>query len=89
MAEDKQTNTKKNRPAAGAIARKLMETFHFATLYGSKNEDILVYTDKGTYRYGGESLIKEQVQSLCGDDASTYFVNEVLGHIRRSTYILP
>lgn len=88
MVEEKQQpDTKKKKPVAGAIARKLMEHYHFATIHGSKNEDILVYTDSGTYRYGGEALIKEQVQSICKDDANTHFVGEVIGHIRRSTYI--
>lgn len=88
MTEEKQqTETKKRKPIAGAIARKLMENYHFATIHGSKNEDILVYTDSGIYRYGGEALIKEQVQLLCKDDANTHIVEEVLGHIRRSTYI--
>jgi len=88
MVEEKQqSDTKKKKPVAGAIARKLMDQYHFATIHGSRNEDILVYTDNGTYRYGGEALIKEQVQLLCKDDANTHFVGEVIGHIRRSTYI--
>jgi putative DNA primase/helicase len=89
MVEDKQqqSDAKRKKPIAGAIARRLMDKFHFATIHGSKNEDVLIYTDSGTYRYGGEALIKEQVQTICKDDANTHFVGEVLGHIRRSSYI--
>lgn len=85
--QQQQSNTKRKKPVAGEIARKLMDRYNFATIHGSRNEDILVYTDSGVYRYGGESLIKEQVQLLCKDDSNTHFVGEVMGHIRRSTYI--
>ena len=78
---------RKKKPIAGAVARKLMEKYHFATIHGSKSEDILIYNDTGIYKYGGESLIKEQTQAICKDDANTHFVGEILGHIRRSTYI--
>lgn len=72
---------------AGAIALKLMETNHFATIRGSRSEEVLIYNDKGIYEYNGETVIKEQVQQLLGEDANTHFVAEVIGHVRRLTYI--
>ncbi len=84
MGEDEVVSGKK-KLTAGLVARRLMKEFHFATIRNT--EDILVYNTKGIYNYGGESLIKEKVQEYCGDNANTHFVAEVIGHIRRSTYI--
>lgn len=64
-----------------------MQGNSFATVRGSRSEEVLIYNQKGIYEYGGESLIKEQVQQLMGEDANVHFVTEVIGHIRRLTYI--
>lgn len=75
------------KPIAGEVARKIMEKYHFVTIRGDKSEDVMVYNNTGIYSFGGESLIRENTQALCGDMANTHFAGEVIGHIRRSTYI--
>lgn len=57
----------------------------FATL--SDTEEVMWYDD-GVYRYGGEVIIKETVESMLdGVKITKKAVNEVIGHIQRSTYV--
>jgi putative DNA primase/helicase len=87
MEESGIKNLSKKQITPGMIARILLEKYHFSTIKAIKNEDILIYDDSGIYLPGGEVIIRENVQRLCGDNANNHFVNEVVGHIKRSTYI--
>lgn len=49
-------------------------------------EELLHY-NQGIYHVGGEVKLKERIQEMWGDLATTYDVSETVGHIRRSTYI--
>lgn len=80
-------NLSKKQITAGLIARILLDKFQFATIKSKKDEDVLIYDASGIYKYGGEVVIKQESQRLCGDNANNHFVNEIIGHIRRSTYI--
>ena len=75
----------KDKKSAHTIAKEIMSKHHFATL--KENSEVLHYDRSGIYIKGGEVLIREQVQQLCEHNASTFFANEVIGHIQRSTYI--
>jgi putative DNA primase/helicase len=50
-------------------------------------EEVLVY-DNGYWRYGGEEVIKAEAEYRVGLNKvlTTHAVNEVIGHIQRSTY---
>jgi putative DNA primase/helicase len=64
----------------------LLAEFTFKTY--KETEEILIYND-GVYQLGGEICIKEECQRRIGVSAvlTTYAVNEIIGHIRRSTYV--
>ena len=49
---------------------------------------IYVYGD-GSYTFDGEELIREEVRTLLGDEAKEGRVNEVVAHIRETTYTQP
>jgi putative DNA primase/helicase len=52
----------------------------------SDSEEILYYSE-GLYQFGGESLARKQVENLWQKRANNRQVGEVLGHIKRRTYI--
>lgn len=80
------TNRTKEKSQAFDIATKLQSKYHFATIGDTK--ETLIYDDnKGIYIPGGELIIEQDTQSALGADASIHIVNEVLGHIKRSTVI--
>jgi len=71
----------------GMIAELLLSEFNFATI--SDTEEIYIYS-QGAYRPWGETFIKRIVQDIFREAGklrrlSTYFINETLNHIRRST----
>jgi len=73
------------------MAAASMKVASFLTVRDT--EQVLWYSKpSGVYRFNGESVIKELTQDwleelgLAGD-ATTYFVNQVVDYIRRSTYI--
>jgi len=72
------------------MAVAVMKVMSFLTIRDT--EQVLWYSPIGVYRFDGESVIKELTQDwleelgLAGD-ATTYFVNQVVDYIRRSTYI--
>jgi putative DNA primase/helicase len=73
------------------MATAIMKVISFLTIRDT--EQVLWYSGSaGIYRFDGESKIKEFTQDwleelgLAGD-ATTYFMNQVVDYIRRSTYI--
>jgi P4 family phage/plasmid primase-like protien len=75
------------RERAHALAERIMEEKTFATLNGS--EEILYY-DGGIYREGGELQVKALAQDLAPTaDLGNYLVAEIIGHVKRSTYVSP
>lgn len=79
------SRTTKEKEQSFKIATELQKRHSFATLGSTK--EILVYDDSGIYVPGGELIIEQWVQSALRSDASIHIVNEVLGHVRRSTLI--
>ncbi|NAY82432.1 MAG: hypothetical protein GU362_06115 [Thaumarchaeota archaeon] len=70
---------------ASKVAKALLGLFRIVTL--EETDDILFYS-KGVYRPKAESLLTKQIESIVPSDVvTTDFVKEVLGHIRRSTYV--
>jgi P4 family phage/plasmid primase-like protien len=77
--------TDKAKELAWTVAESMLAADNFATLDGT--EEVLVY-DGGVYREGGEAAIRAKVQRVVAPaDVSTHLVNEVIGHIQRSTYV--
>ena len=75
----------KAKELAWQVAEHLLEVHDFATLDGTG--EVLVY-DGGVYGEGGDSYIRGQVQKVVVPvDVSSHLVNEVVGHIQRSTYV--
>jgi putative DNA primase/helicase len=75
------------REYAYKIAQEIMKQYTFATLNGS--DELLVYED-GVYREGGEFVVKAYVQkSAMLPMLGVNLVNEVIGNIKRSTYVSP
>ena len=73
------------RELAYELAEQITESNTFVTVNGS--EEILHY-EEGIYREGGEFAIKSKVQQLTSPkDLGNNLVAEVLGNVRRSTYI--
>ncbi|MBI2851739.1 MAG: bifunctional DNA primase/polymerase [Chloroflexi bacterium] len=69
-----------------ALVTDLLDSRTFITL--RDNEDILLYQD-GYYQSGGKRFIKAECQRLVGVTPilTEHSINEVIGHIARSTYI--
>jgi len=64
-------------------AQYLTQNHHFLTL--NDTEEILYYDD-GIYRYGGEIIIKKEVEEIWGSLAKKHDVNEIIAHVQRMTY---
>lgn len=76
----------KKRLDATRLANDLIRDFSIVTL--NDTEEILVYTD-GVYRRSGESFLKGEIERLVPNEPgliTNHSVNEILGHIKRSTY---
>ncbi|MFC1912364.1 phage/plasmid primase, P4 family [Chloroflexota bacterium] len=75
----------------GEMAKYIMRRHTFITL--SDTEEILVYNPKrGVYQDKGDIVIKQTVEETldeyeCSRQASTSYTNEVLGHIKRRSYV--
>jgi|GEM_PF-681314 len=69
---------------AWELAKEIMSQIQFVTLVDT--EEVWYYSD-GIFRPGGEAIIKALCQEYLGEEANTHRVNEVIGHIQRSTYI--
>ena len=71
------------------IANELMKTYIFKTMRDT--EEVFVYRD-GVYEPYGEALIKAECECIMEEKGeeqycTTHFVNEVIGHVQRSTYV--
>lgn len=66
------------------FADDLIGIYHFKTLRDT--EQVLCYKN-GYYQYNGEALIKEKAEEIFGELITTRGVNEIIGHVQRSTYI--
>ncbi len=51
----------------------------------SDTDEIFIYKD-GVYAGGGDKRISSEAQKLLGDLSNTNIINELLGHIKRTTY---
>jgi len=70
---------------ASKVAKALLGLFRIVTL--EETDDILFYS-KGVYRPKAESLLTKQIESIVPSDAiTTDLVKEILGHVRRMTYV--
>jgi len=74
----------KNRFIAKRLADLIMSENIFVTT--KDNEEVYVYKD-GIYLPHGEVVIKQKVQQYLGEEANRYRAEEVVAHIKRSTYI--
>jgi P4 family phage/plasmid primase-like protien len=69
------------------LASELLEKEHFVTL--NDTEQLFRYEEaEGIYKDDGESYVKQLVEQSIEskEEISTHLVNEVLGHIKRSTF---
>ncbi len=74
-----------------ALVNDLTAEFTFQTIPGTKgNDDIFVYQD-GVYNHDGENIIREECEKRVPTPSAhlltTHIVNEVKGHIARSTFV--
>jgi len=75
----------KGRFIAKRLADEIMSKHVFVTLQDT--EEVLYYDEsEGIFKRGGETLIKRLCEEYLGEEANTHRVNEVIGHIQRSTY---
>jgi putative DNA primase/helicase len=86
----------KRRVKLDKLAEYIMAKYTFKTIRNSSrdgNDEILVYDAVcGVYREKGESIIREAIEEILteygmAEQATKYNVSEVIGHIRRRTYI--
>ena len=90
-----QPNAPPEEMNAKEAAEAVMGEYDFVTLADRKNHEILVYQD-GVYTNGGEATIEAWVEehvvqtplprSTEPRAPTSHFVNEVIGHVQRSTF---
>lgn len=64
----------------------LLKKFHFLTLETTKE---ILYYENGVYKQGGEIIIEQELENEYSYDLKISIINEVKGHIRRTTLIKP
>ena len=70
---------------ASEIADVFLENFHFITVM--QTDEILMYSN-GVYKRGAEALIKKEIENVIPPEILTKnLIEEVLGHIQRTTYV--
>lgn len=75
----------KGKFIAKRLADKIMAQVKFITL--TDTEEVWFYDEEqGVWRPNGEIVIKALCEKYLGEEANTHRVNEVIGHIQRSTY---
>lgn len=75
----------KIRELAWDVAEQILKHNHFATL--EETGEVLVYRE-GVYTSGGEAYVKHLIQqNILPTEISIGLVNEVIGHIQRSTFV--
>ncbi|MEM2030973.1 MAG: phage/plasmid primase, P4 family [Archaeoglobaceae archaeon] len=83
---DKMTNPKKFFRDDKALADHILQEKRFITL--TDTEEVWYYDEsEGVWKPNGEIIIKKLCEHYLGEDADIRRVNEVIGHIRRSTYV--
>ena len=83
VREEKTKKEESNLIKISDILDYLFDEYRFITTMDT--EDVYYY-DGGVYK-PAEPLIKKEVESILGESATRYIVEEVIGHIKRSTYI--
>lgn len=68
------------------IAKELIAKHKFKTVIGSKEDDLYTY-NQGSYSKKGEGIIKQEVETILGQEATTNTVNEIINKIKRMTLI--
>ena len=61
-----------------------MKTYTFKTL---KDTEIIVYYKEGKYCYGGEQIIKAELEKIAGYSTTTYMRTEAINHIKAKTLV--
>ncbi|KUJ94011.1 MAG: Phage/plasmid primase, P4 family [Archaeoglobus fulgidus] len=76
----------KGKFIAKRLADKIMSQVKFVTL--TDTSEVWYYdAKKGIWRPNGEVIIEKLCEEYLGEEANRYRVNEVIGHIQRSTYV--
>lgn len=75
---------KQTKKAYYLVAKYFLSQYHMIAFV--TNGDIHMYKD-GIYVSGGKELIEKEIEKVLTNQLSNNFVNEVLGHIRRTTFI--
>jgi len=75
---------KRTKQAYYLVAKYFLSLYHMIAFV--TNGDIHLYKD-GIYVSGGKELIEKEIERVLTNQLSNNFVNEVLGHIRRTTFI--
>lgn len=66
------------------FADDLIALYFFKTL---RDTEEVIFYEEGYYHYEGEAIIRAVSERVFGEHLNSYHVNEILNHIRRSTYI--
>jgi len=76
---------KHNREGISLLADKIMGCRFFKTM--TDNEEVFVYNEEtGIYEPNGEQVIKDLCEKMIAAEATSYRTNEVINHVKRSTY---
>ncbi|MFH1326670.1 MAG: phage/plasmid primase, P4 family [archaeon] len=75
---------KETKEGERLIVEYLLDNFHFLT---PKDCEVIYVYKEGIYEGIGEVLIKEIVQKILEGENSNHITNEIIGHIKRSSYI--
>lgn len=70
------------------LADFIMSKYFFKTISTNRSDIIYVY-DGGVYKNYGETIIRKECETVMGENVKNIYVNEVVGCVARSTYILP
>ena len=90
MSEEKNVNDlerkeeKKKRLDCFVIAKNLSKLYRFLTF--SDTSRVFVY-DEGVYKETGEEFIMKLLEKELGHKLTTYYVNEIINHIKRMSLI--
>jgi len=86
LAKQALKTTKDKEFVPAEIAGMVQSKFRFAT--HKQSHEIWVYKD-GVYYPDGEEIIREETRGLLGEDATDHHINEVVSHIRDTTFTDP
>ena len=78
---------KDKKDGIDAIAKYLVEKYHFKTICGQKNDELYIYKD-GIYILDlGRKIIKQELERILEELCTTHYVNEVIEKIKRQTFV--